>query len=197
MAVTFTPNIGLAKPTESELALLWARTDKLQEDNNLIIMDKSDVNLVSYTPVVAAVTTPFNVGAGSVRGEYQDFQGFVMGSFLVDFTDPGVAAGSGDYAISLPFPVDPVYHIVGTSFNSTVAIPGLGHCIGEGYINDASAVNTSGTIALDAVTVAGVSYARMITETYTGKTNQVVNSAAPFVVATNDRFAGSFFYKRV
>jgi len=194
MAVTFTPNIGLAKVTESELALNWARSAELQEDNNLIIIDETDVNLVAYTPVITATTTPPNVGAGVRKGEYQEAQGFIFGNFVLEFLNPGVIIGTGEYAVSLPFVADNVYHTVGTNF--TLA-PGTNSCIGEGYIFNDSSVNTSGTLALDVVTVAGVSYVRLVPETFIGKTDRLVRDNMPFGLDTLDRISGQFFYKKL
>jgi|ERR1044072_421263 hypothetical protein len=193
MVVNFTPNIGLAKPTEAELSLEWARTSKLQEDNNLIIIDKMDVNLVAYTPVLAAQTTAPTVGTGFTEGEYMDFQGFIMGTFCLEFFDAGITVGSGEYGISLPAVVDNSYHSVGTAFNQNI---GQFHCIGEGYIWDNSSVGNSGSVALDAVTVGGVSYARLVTETFVGKTSRLFRDSMPFALATNDKITGSFLYKK-
>ena len=192
MAVTFTPNIGLAKPTESELALNWARATQLCEDNNLIIMDKTDINSVAYTPVLAGATTPPSVGAGSVAGQYQEAQGFVWGSFVIQFVDPGVAVGNGEYGITLPFVADGAFHTVG---NALALGTGTHSCIGEGYALDDNSIPNCGTLALDVVTFGGVSYARFITETHAAKTSRVFRNAMPFSVATLDNISGSFFYK--
>jgi hypothetical protein len=80
MAVTFTPNIGLAKPNEAELAANWVNGTQLQEDNNAILEDKTNVVLTAYTPTIIAQTTAPNIGAGLIKGEYQLFQGFVFGT---------------------------------------------------------------------------------------------------------------------
>lgn len=193
MAVTFTTNIGLAMPDETEMSKEWARNSKLAEDNNNIIADKMDITLTSYTPTLTAQTTPPSVGAGSIAGEYQDIEGFIMGGFVIKFTDPGVAVGSGEYAISLPFPVDGSFHSVGTAFNST---PGPFSVVGEGYFSDSSAVATSGSLALDVVTVTGVSYVRLLTQAFTGKTARFVTNTQPVAVATADRIIGNYFYKK-
>jgi hypothetical protein len=194
MAVTFTSNIGLAKPDATELALNWARATLLADDNNVIITDKTDINLVSYSPVpLGQFGNPDN-GVGVRNGEYQDIQGFIIGSFRIKFVDPGVTGGSGEYAISLPFPADGSFHTVGNAFGTT---PGVNSCIGEGYITDASVVNNSGTVALDVITLAGVGYARLVTEAYPGKTASCFGNSTPFLLATGDLIAGSFNYKRV
>lgn len=195
MGVTFTPNIGLAKPDDTELAANWARFSDLADDNNQIIIDKMDINVVAYTPTFIGPTTNPNVGAGSIVGEYYNIQGIIFGTFTCLLTDPGVASGTGTgaYGISLPFPVDGAFHTVGTTLNDT---PGTPSVVGEAYMTDASAVATSGTTAIDVVTVAGVSYARLITETYTTKTARFFGPAIPFSLATGDAFSGNFVYKK-
>lgn len=196
MSVTFTTNIGLAKPTEAELASNWAVGTQLQEDNNAIIEDKTNIPITSYTPVITAQTTPPNLGAGSAAsslGNYQLCRGWVWGNFKMVVTGAGIAVGSGEYGISLPFPVDGTFHSVGTALNGTV---GSFSCIGDGYIYDSSAIATSGAIALDVVTVAGVSYVRLITEQHAGKTSRAFRDSMPFAIAANDQFTGQFFYKK-
>ena len=193
MGVTFTPNIGLAKPDDSELAEKWVNTPQLQDDNNQILITKTNIPLVAYTPTIIGQVTPPSLGAGSIAGEYQDILGFVQGNFIVKFVDPGVAVGSGQYGFSLPFVVDPVYHTVGAALTDVSGIPSL---VGEGYIWDNSSVDNSGSVAIDVVTIAGVSYARLVLEAFTGKTRHVFNSTMPFSVATLDNFTCNFAYKR-
>jgi hypothetical protein len=193
MAVTFTPNIGLAKPNGAELGANWINGSQLDDDNNVIIMDKMDVNYVFYNPTVIGQTANPNVGTGTKVGQYQDFQGFVMGQFVISFFDAGILPGTGEYGFSLPFPVDGAFHSVGTALNNGVGTQSI---IGEGYVYDNSSVGGSGSCAVDCVTIAGVSYARLIPETYTGKTAAVVGSVGPFSVANNDKMGGSFWYKR-
>lgn len=196
MAVTFTPNIGLAKPTEAELALEWTRNTKLNEDNNLLIIDKADVNMTTNTSgSIIAQTTPPSVGAGFCKLEWTEFQGFISGYFIVEFFSPGFAGGSGNYGIALPIVIDSTFHTVGTALNGAV---GPNSIIGEAYLFDFSASATCGHAVLDAVTISGVSYVRMISELYTSpaKTSPVVQNGQPFTVADQDRFTGHFFYKK-
>lgn len=193
MALTFTPNIGLAKPTETELALNWARGTKLAEDNNLILTDKLDIGLAPYSPTFIGHTSNPNVGTGTIDGEYQDIEGYIQGTFVIECFDAGIAVGSGEYGISLPFVADGTYHTVGTALNNAT---GSNSCIGEAYIWDNSSVGGSGTAALDVVTVGGVSYARIVTENHTGKTSRVFRDSMPFALANNDKLVGNFFYKR-
>jgi hypothetical protein len=196
MAVTFTPNIGLAKPTEAELASNWVDGTQLQDDNNQIIIAAMNIPVNSYTPSLAATTTAPTVGTtGSAKGQYQEIQKMIFGVFLIDFSGTSIGAGSGEYGISLPFPADSSFHVVGTTFNGT---PGDNSVIGECYFNDNSAADTSGTGCLDVVTVAGVSYMRILTEAHTSpvKTSRMFRDAMPFTLADQDRFTGSFCYLR-
>ena len=193
MTVTFTTNIALAKPDGTEIAENWVNNIELIEDNNLIIIDKMDVNLTTYSPTLTAHTTAPNKGTGNTDGEYCDVQGFVFGNFIVEFFDAGITVGSGEYGVSLPFPVDATYHSVGTALNDAM---GAFSVIGEGSIWDNSSVGNSGSVALDVVTVGGVSYVRLCLETFAGKTSPVFRDSMPFAVANNDKFTGQFFYKR-
>jgi hypothetical protein len=195
MAVTFTPNIGLAKPTEAELGANWINGTHLEAANNLIIIDKMDINELTWTPAFIGPTTNPNSGVGAVYAEYTDVQGFICGTFTFNMTDPGVAAGTGagGYGISLPTLVDTAYHTVGTTLND---IPGTASVIGEGYITDASSIANSGTVAVDIIAIGGVHYARLITEAYPGKTVHQFGPNNPFVLATGDQFSANFLYKK-
>lgn len=195
MAVTFTTNLGLAKPDESEVAKNWTHATKLAEDNNLIIIDKTDVDYLTYVPTFIGSSSNPNIGnTGTISGEYIDFQGIVIGMVAVLISGSGIANGSGIYGVSLPFVVDPVMHTVESALANA---PGAASIIGEGYLTDSSVVDRSGTVAVDVATVGGVSYARFVTETYTGKTARHFRDAMPFSLATGDQFAFNFLYKKV
>lgn len=199
MAVTLTSNISLFKPDETEIAENWANFTALQAANNTTIENKSNVVLTSYTPTVIATTTAPTFGAGGTRGEYCNVQNFIFGNFIIEFINPGLTAGSGEYGISLPAPVDGTFHTVGTSLVASGSnVTGALSVIGEGYAYDNSNVTASGSFALDCVTIAGTSYVRMVTEAYTipGKTSSVISSGQIFVPDDGDRFTGQFFYKR-
>lgn len=199
MAVNFTGNIGLAKPTESELATNWATNTKLQEDNNIIMAAKMGYRLTAYTPTIVAATTAPTLGAsGNIRGEYTELQGFVWGCIIVEFTGAGITVGSGEYGLSLPFPADGSFHIVGTTLADSTSLGGTQSIIGEGYISDVSAIATSGSVALDVVTVAGVSYVRLLPDIFTApvKTSRFMRDNMPFAVADGDKFTCQFFYKK-
>ncbi len=195
MGVTFTPNIGLAKPDNTEVAKEWTNSTNLVEDNRLIVIDKMDITLSSYSPVLKAQTTDPLLGVGTIRGEYQDIEGIVVGSFTIEFLDPGINAGSGAYAISLPAAADGTFHNIGTAFNST---PGAFSVVGNCYFFDSSNVALSGECALDLVTVSGVSYVQILPPAYTtpAKTAPTFTNAVPSVVANADTFSGFFVYKR-
>lgn len=194
MAVTFTTNLALAKPDATEIAENWVNNTQLCDDNNLIIEDAMDIGITSYTPSFICTTTNPNLGAGSIAGEWSLVGGFVFGSFVIQFLDPGTAPGTGTgaYGISLPVPADGAFHSVGTTLSDQ---PGVASCIGEGHIID-NTVALGGTVALDVVTVAGTSYARLITETFVGKTAAFFTAGMPMSFATNDKITGSFFYKK-
>lgn len=197
MVVNFTSNIGLAKPDNNEVAKNWTHTAKLCEDNNLILVDKTDITLTAYTPVIKAQTSDPNVGSlGGQFGEYQDIEGFIMGRFTLSFSGTGISGGSGEYGISLPAVVDNSFHIVGTAFNAT---PGSFSVVGEGYLYDASNVGASGSLALDVVTVSGVSYVRFLTELHTvpAKTSRLVRDGMPIAVADGDIINANFIYKKL
>lgn len=197
MAVNFTTNLGLAKPTEAELARNWVNFTDLVENNNDQIIDQMDVNLQTRVPttIVAHTSNP-SVGAGNVQCEFIDLQGIVLGSFIVTWTDPGIVVGSGEYGIELPFELDASYHTVGSLLNAT---PGNLSIIGQGYMYDSSAIATSGPVAMDAITLSpgsGKSYARFLPEIYAGKTVRVATNAQPFIPANGDRFVGNFVFKK-
>lgn len=194
MVVNFTSNIGLAKPTESELALNWTRSADLQEDNNTILETEMNISLTSYTPNLVASTSNPNVGTTGQRlGQYQNLEGFIIGNFVIIFNGSGIAVGSGDYAVTLPFVADPTFHFPAASLSSG---HGPNSIIGEGYFFDASAVTTSGSFALELVTTGGVSYVRCLTETYAGKAARVITESMPVAPAAGDSLCGSFAYKR-
>lgn len=192
--VAFTTNIGLAKPTNSEAAVEWIEGNQYYSDNNVIVTAKVNTILTSYTPTINAQTTPPNIGAGAIRGEYLNQQGFITGNFVVEFVDPGVAGGTGEWGVSLPFVIDNSFHIVATAFNAAPA--GSFTVIGEGYFFDNSNLNTSGSLALEATTVGGVSYARFIVENTPTKTSRYLTNNSPSTVGTVDKLTGQFFYKK-
>jgi len=197
MVVNFTSNVALAKPTNVELAENWVNFTQLQGDNNTIIQDEANKVVTAYTPTFITQGTQPNIGSGgSVLGEYIDNMGVIMGSAIVTFFGSGIAAGTGEYGISLPFLVDNSFHSVGSALNST---PGSFSVIGEGFVYDASASSTSGSVAIDCVTFGGVSYARMLTEAFTSpaKTSRFVRDAMPITVAADDRFIINFLYKKL
>lgn len=196
MAVTTTANVGLLKPDDTELAKNWATTTLVAAANNTIVVAQMEKTLTAYTPVMVGAITNGNIGTtGSIFGEYQDLNGIIMGSIVVTFNGTGISGGSGEICYSLPQVVDPVFHTAGNTLN---AGPGNPSVVGEGYLYDASTVVTSGGVAIDVVTVAGVSYARMITAAFTSpaKTAALVNDNQPFVPAAGDRHILNFMYKK-
>lgn len=195
MAVTFTPNIGLAKPTKTEVAKNWVAATTLAAANNGIIVAKTNIPITTYTPTIIGPTTNPNVGAGVAYGEYYEIQGYIFGLVSFGFLDPGVAVGSGTgaYGLSLPVLADAAFHTIGTTLNDT---PGIASVIGEGYSRDESSIPFSGSAAIDIVAIAGVHYARLLTEAYTGKTIRFWGPGAPANVATLDQVSANFIYKK-
>jgi hypothetical protein len=192
MGVTFTSNVGLAKPDETELAENWVNGPNLQDDNNQILIAQTNLTLNTYTPVLKAQTSDPSTTTSILQGAYQDIQGIVTGTFRLLFVT-GITVGSGEYGVSLPFPADAAYHSVGTAFNHAVGSLSI---IGEGYIHQGSTVNNSGSIALDVVTVGGVSYARLLFENFAGKTSRVVRDTQPWSIANGNNWNGQFMYKK-
>jgi hypothetical protein len=193
MVVAFTSNIGLAKPDEAELALDWARNLELVEDNNLIIIDKMDVNYVTYAPTFVGAAANPSVGAGTIQGEYFQFQDIIIGSIAVTI-GAGLAVGNGNYGFLLPFMPDLTFHTVATALSDNA---GVASVVGEGYLTDNSAVATSGTVAVDLCTVGGTTpYARLVLETFVGKTARVFGNGQPFTLAIGDQWSFNFVYKK-
>lgn len=194
MVVAFTPNIGLAKPDDAELALNWARSAQLSDDNNDLIAAAANIVLTPYTPTIIAPTTNPNVGAGFISGEYCKVEGMIWGAFSIRFTDPGVlpGTGSGSYAISLPELADVAFH---TAAGALLDLPATASCIGEGYLTDTSSVPNSGTVSLELLHLGGIAYVRPMTEAYAGKAVRWFGPTFPFTIATTDAITGQFFYK--
>lgn len=200
MGVTFTTFMGFAKPDSNDLAENWVSgtgSPDYNGDNNTILLNNVPYLYQSYTPTLIGATTAPSVGAGTQQGQYADILGFIRGQVRLIFTDPGVLAGSGEWGIKLPVPVDPVYHTVGNGLVDTAgSIVGQNSCIGEGYLHDASTPANCSTCAVDCVTIAGVSYARLIIEGIGTKTNRVFASSSPFTVVTTDAISFNFFYRK-
>lgn len=193
MAVSFTPNIGLAKPDETELAANWARFTDLADDNNVAINAAAALTLTNYVPVLTSSGTAPSIGAGVATGQYQNLNGFILGNACIPFIDPGVSVGTGNYGISLPVLADATFHTINAGIGSALT----NSVIGEGYTWDNSTGNTSGTVAVDIVSSGGVHYGRMIPEAYTTptKTSKLVSANLPFTAVDQDFFVINFFYK--
>lgn len=196
MAVNFTPNIGLAKPTESEIAQDWTSNQKWAEFNNNIVAAKSYFPYQAYTPTMIAPTTDPNIGnLGTIKGQYFEFQGWVFGSFDITIQGSGISAGTGagGYGIKLPTLMDNVFHMGSTVLNNSV---GSAHVIGEGCFTDASSALTCGTLAFDWARINGIDYMRPVTEVYSGKTVQWMGPGFPVPIAAGDALSGNFAYKK-
>lgn len=193
MAINYTPALGLAKPTDVELANDWAENLQLCKDNNDIIKDAMNIVMTAYTPTFIGPSSNPNVGGGYVLGEYCRISGLVFGNFVVKCQNPGVSSGSGTgaFGIKLPFAADSVFHSVGNSLDNN---PGTPSCVGEGHFNDSTDVSLSGSIALELIQVGPDTFVRPITETYTGKTIRWVGPGIPVSLGDSDSISGSFIY---
>lgn len=196
MAVAFTTYLGLAKPTESELAQDWGANQKWAAKNNILVGNGGNFPFQSYTPTMIGSLTNPNLGsAGAALGEYCEFQGFVFGNFDITFSGSGVSVGtgSGAYGIKLPTAVDTTFHSVGSTLGDG---PSTMSCIGEAYLYDASNINLSGTAVLDLIRLNGVDYTRLVTETYSGKSTWYVTPNIPAALVGGDSLQGTFVYKK-
>ena len=80
----------------------------------------------SYTPSLTASTTNPTLGTGSTQtGYYVQIGKLVIYNFLIFFGSSGVAAGTGDYYVSVPVNI--------TSANGSAVV-------GNGYLYDSSVV---------------------------------------------------------
>lgn len=194
MVVSFTPNIGLAKPDLSELANNWAVGTKLAEDNNIILTQKMTFNTSSYTPVLTLAGAVQSLGtSGVATGSYYEFNGWIHGSFIYTRGTgvSGITGSTNLLGISLPVPVNGTYHRVGSSFTNQ---PADCDVLGSGYYLCSTDVNKSSGGAIDVIFSSGTYYARMYCEQTTG---------IPFILdgnnslfAPGDGFTANFFYKR-
>lgn len=202
MAVNFTPNLGLAKPTGVEKARKWVDVDtpgKLADLNNTLLNDNVlSQPLLSYTPELINSAGSLVLGSGNVKaGRYMylpapvSIPRFVMGWFSFQVTGT-VNVVAGDYIATLPTLVDLAFHL---DVGDGVAITEV---IGEGKIkDDSSQANSMNVAMLLRDNTGGVGRALFFLETYTGKgvNDDFMFAGVPFTLASGDRIAGNFLYK--
>lgn len=71
--------------------------------SDIPILGSLNLPVVTYTPVLTALTTNPTLGTGgSTTGRYYRIGKLVIGHFGVFFGTAGAAAGSGEYRVSIP-----------------------------------------------------------------------------------------------
>lgn len=127
----------------------------------------------SYTPALTAATTNPTLGTGStVLGQYAQDNKTVTGQFTITFGTSGVAAGTGQYAISLPVTAD-------TSITSRILGAAMIYHSSTGDLRiGAVALDTSGTVKV-----------------YYPATNGLIGAVNPWTWAASDQIFGSFTYR--
>lgn len=196
MAVTFTPNLGLAKPDKNELADNWIDGPELYEDNILIIQDKMEIDQNIWSPLVIGPTTNPSLGTTLTnKSEYQEMNGIIFGTVTIEAAGSGITSGTGTgaYGFACPVNADNTFHTIGSALNDA---SGIASVVGEGYFNDADTIANCGAVAVDIVRIGGIDYFRLLTEVYTGKTQVWVGPSIPAALATGDRFTFNFMYKK-
>lgn len=186
-----TANLDLIKPLGSEQANLFSTNGSIgvaEQNEDIIETYSARETLTDYTPVMTASVTNPNLGSNAdIRGRFSQLQnGLVYGWATFRAAGTGIDAGSGVYFISLPVPFDiAIYPTLGLIEN--------GHLIGNGFIRD----DSNADLCLPIVVMPGTtnSTCKMLTHTFSGKTNRLVNSSSTFVMNTNDVYSIRFMYK--
>lgn len=128
----------------------------------------------TYTPVLTASVTNPTLGSGSTtQGAYTRINKLVIGMAYFAFGTSGVAAGSGDYFVSLPI--------------TSVASSALNR--GHAWLYDASAA--TGWIAINQVSTTTT----LQMYKATGDATIAIGAANPFTWATNDQLRMLFTYE--
>lgn len=122
----------------------------------------------SYTPVLTASSGGLNLGNGSALGHYCLSGKTVVGQFAITFGSSGVNAGSGNYQVTLPLPVDT--SIINTSLE----------VLGQVVLFDSSG---STEVVRDLRGTGAM-----------GRGSAIVTSVAPWTWSTSDAILGTFCY---
>jgi hypothetical protein len=146
--------------------------------NNAGTWESIASSVISFTPTLTASTNP-GIGTGATRnGWYVWGPGATITyNFFIQFGASGATAGSGNYAVSLPFAAAAVYS--------------TGHAaVGSIMLADASA----GTFKIGSSWVpnGGSTTLAMMSEG-----SSIVGAAAPFVWANSDYMSGQITYRTV
>lgn len=189
MTVNFTTNLGLAKPTQDEIARLWAEDPPaLAADNNEILNPLIDRTIQTYVVDVTADTTNPDLGSGGVnKGRFRamrlgSLEIIVTGEFAIRIgssPDPGL----GVYNFTLPVRIN-------GNFHRTSGVAGNADIIGEGmctYLGSSErthiAAYASGHNPPTARLLMGVGFSGL-----------VVSHDSPAAIEVNDEIACNFFY---
>lgn len=130
----------------------------------------------AWTPAVTASVTPPTMGtASSLTGKYYQDGKLVVAKFTIVFGSSGVAAGSGNYRISLPV-------------NATTTNPDTG-CIVR--LNDSSAT----AAALTSAQILSATTFQLLYDATLHGTQTLVGAAAPWTWAAGDSLNGTVIYE--
>lgn len=140
----------------------------------------------TYTPVLSADTTDPSLGAGTSEGWWVKFGNLIIAWGIITF-GAGASAGSGNYRITLPTPVEVL---------SPLNYVGSGPILGYGLLRDNSALSTSSrTTAIQLVesfdAIVGTGQFRMY---LLDGAAIVVDNSNPFVWADSDRISFHVIY---
>ena len=173
----YTPStVFPAAPNEGEL-FYETTTDKLwaYDGTNWVEMGRTGA-WTTYTPSLQGTAGNPNLGAtGSASGRWARFGRTITAEVIFLFSGAGVAAGTGDYRVQLPF------------------TPFLGNnspCLSGGYLYDGSAGDARLVSAVISNTFGGVPTAYMM-----GEGTNIVGAAAPWVWADTDEIKVAFSYE--
>lgn len=185
MTVSFTPNLGLAKPTADEIARLWTDEDQLELANKNALntyLDPVAEGFQTYFPQIIQMT---NIGDTERLGWYVLLPGdLVYGGFIFRLGS-GVAFSDNFLDFVLPFDTDTSFHDVSTGAAAT------GDIVGTLTMRDNSSISNTQTAALELFENRG--YTRGYTED--NSATRWVRDDVPFTFEENDAIAGSFWFK--
>lgn len=131
----------------------------------------------TYTPALTATTTNPTLGTGStIAGTYQQMGKWIVGTAEIVFGTSGVAAGSGNYNISLP-----VAQVAGAAT--------AGRLVGSGAYFDSSAAAASQWYTVELVAISSTT-CRGVIQGFGS-----LSATAPVVPAASDQIRIRFEYQ--
>lgn len=132
-----------------------------------------------YTPTLTASVTNPTLGTSGVQsGSYARIQNLIVARFIIIFGTSGVAAGSGNYRVSLPVPA-----AIYGSFYGAVS--------GKTSFYDSSANNTY----FSSSWVENTNYVSITYQTAFNGAMSNVSAASPVIPAANDVISGLVIYQ--